>query len=219
MRKDKGLALQLRRQDRSYREISRSLDVPKSTLATWFKSDRLSQKTKRLLAKRAIEKSRQRIKQLVAVNKVRWEKWREEAREEARKTFALLSKSPLFVSGVMLYWAEGDSKIRNPFRLTNTDPRMVALYVRFLVESLNIPEETIRPTLILYPDLEEVSCMRFWSKIIGVPKSQFYKTQFIKGRHPTKRLSNGICTITCGNRQSKEKILVWIDLLSKKLLQ
>lgn len=219
MRADRGLALQLRRQDKSYGQISRSLGVPKSTLAAWFRYDRLSQKTKRLLVKRAREKSRQTIKKLVASNKIRWEQWREKAREEARQTFSSLIKNSLFVSGLMLYWAEGDSKVWNPFRLTNTDPRMIALYTRFLVVSLKIPKETIRPTVILYPDLNEERCIRFWSKTIGVPKSQFYKTQFIKGHHPTRRLAHGICMITCGNRQLKEKVIVWIDLLSKKLLQ
>jgi len=94
---------------------------------------------------------------------------------------------------------------------------MIALYTKFLTKSLNIPKENLRPTVILYPDLSEEKCLNFWVAIIGIPKSQFYKTKFIKGRHPTKRLSNGICMIACGNRQIKEKILIWIDLLSKNL--
>jgi len=128
-------------------------------------------------------------------------------------------KNPLFVAGLTLYWAEGDSKAKNPFRLTNTDPRMIALYTKFLTEAIDIPKESLRPAIILYPDLSEKECLTFWSKVIGVPKTQFYKTQFIKGRHPTKRLSKGICMITCGNGQLKEKVTVWIDLLSKKLIQ
>jgi hypothetical protein len=86
-----------------------------------------------------------------------------------------------------------------------------------LITSLNVPKENLRATLILYPDLSEERCINFWARIIGIPKSQFYKTQFIKGRHPTKRLAHGICMIMCGNRQLKEKIMVWIDLLSKTL--
>lgn len=117
----------------------------------------------------------------------------------------------------MLYWAEGDSKPKNPFRLTNTDPRMIALYTQFLVKALKIPKENLHPTIILYPDLSKEKCLNFWSEVIGVPESQFYKTQFIKGKHPTKRLSYGICMITCGNRQLKEKMIVWIELLSNYL--
>lgn len=217
MRKDKHLAIQMRRQNKSYNEISRTLGIPMGTLSGWFINDRLSQKTKKELTQLALTQTLKRVKQWVATNQARWEKWRGEAREDATREFIKLYKNPLFVAGLMLYWAEGDSKLGNPCRFTNTDPRMISLYIRFLLRILNVPKEKLRVAIILYPDLSEKNCLNFWSKITDMPLSQFYKTQFIKGRHPTARLSNGICMITCCSRQLKEKITVWIDLLSKKL--
>ena len=219
VRKDRHLAIKLRRQNKSYNEISTILNVSKGTLSAWFKNDSLSSKTKDLLTQQAKEISRRRIRKLILSNNRRWERWRRDARQEARKEFTRLARNPLFIAGLMLYWAEGDNKIKNPFRFTNTNPRMIALYKKFLSQSLKIPTETLRPTIILYPDLGEGVCLNFWSKIIGVPQSQFYKTQFIKGKHPTKRLLYGICSISCGNGQLKEKIAVWIDLLSKRLIK
>lgn len=139
------------------------------------------------------------------------------ARQEAQKDFLKLIKNPLFIAGLMLYWGEGDSKTKNPIRLSNTDPRMISLYIKFLVKCLNIPKEKLRSNIILYPDLSKRKCINFWIEKTGMPKQQFYKTQFIKGKHPTKRLTNGICMVVYSNREIKEKILVWIDLLSKKL--
>ena len=217
MRSDKHLALKLRRQGKSYNKISKEFNIPKSTLSDWFSQLGWSKDIKNELTRRANYIA---IKRLRLFNKKRreiWEQWREKAREQARRDFPLLKNNPLFIAGLIIYWGEGDSKIKNPFRLSNTDPRMIALYTKFLNKSLNIPKENLRSTIILYPDLSEEKCMNFWATTIGIPKSQFYKTQFIKGKHPTKRLSNGICMITCGNRQIKEKILVWIDLLSKSL--
>ncbi len=217
MRGDKNIALDLRREGKAYKEISKKLNIPKSTLSGWFSNIGWSEDLKNDLTKKANRTSQERFKLYNEKRKKEWEKWREAAREEARKDFNNLKKNPLFVAGLMLYWAEGDSKIKNPFRLSNTDPRMISLYVKFLTQVLNISKSNIRPTIILYPDLSEKKSIEFWSKIIGVPKSQFYKTQFIKGKHPTKRLSSGICMIMCGNRQIKEKVMVWIDLLSKTL--
>lgn len=217
MRNDKHLAIKLRKQRKSYNEISGELEISKSTLSNWFSAIKWSKDVKKELIRKANYVARKRLR---LINKERgqmWEEWREEARQQAKKEFHFLSKNPLFVAGLMLYWGEGDSKIKNPFRLSNTDPRMIALYTKFLTKSLNIPKENLRSTIILYPDLSEKKCMNFWATTIGIPKSQFYKTQFIKGKHPTKRLSTGICMITCGNRQIKEKVLVWIDLLSKSL--
>lgn len=219
MRKDKKLAIRLRRDGKSYSQIRNALGVPKSTLATWFKDDRLSEKIKKILTEQARKNSSRRIKKLAQANKVKWEKWREEAREEARKEFAELAQNQLFIAGIMLYWAEGDGKLKNPFRFTNTDPRMVKLYIHFITRILGVPRKKIRPTIILYPDLSENECLKFWSGVMRIPASQFYKTQFIKGKHPTQRLSRGICMIMCGNRQLKEKVVVWIDLTSQKLIQ
>jgi predicted transcriptional regulator len=217
MRKDKKLAIKLRRENKSYNEISQILGVSKGTLSAWFKNYSFSKKVRNLLVQQFQKKSANRIRELAMANKEKWEKWREKARQEAAICFASLKNNPLFVAGLMLYWAEGDNKPENPFRLSNTDPRMIKLYVKFLTEALDVKKESIHLALILYPDLSEKECIKFWSDNTGINKSQFYKTQFIKGRHPTKRLTHGICMVICGNRQLKERALLWIDLLSKNL--
>lgn len=217
MRNDKASALQLRRNNKSYNEISRELNIPKSTLSGWFANDGDSRKVKRRLSDKRSANVAARIKKFVEGNKKRWSAWRENARNEAKRTFPKICSDPLFIAGLMLYWAEGDNQKKTPFRFTNTNPKMIALYAKFLKKILKIPSQRIRPTAILYPDLNEKECVDFWSKVVGVPPTQFYKTQFIKGRHPKKRLSHGICTIMCGNGQTKEMVRVWIDLLSKTL--
>lgn len=217
MRKDKKQAIKLRRQNKSYNEISRELDIPKSTLAEWFKHDRLSASTKLLLTEKQRLASKERIKLLIATNAKRWEAWRETTHQEAKKEFEMLHKNPLFIAGLMLYWGEGDNKIKNPLRLTNTTPAIISLYTKFLNQTLKISIKDLRVALILYKDLNEEQCKNFWSKITSIPLSQFYKTQFIKGHHPTKRLTQGICMIILNKRMMKEKVLTWIDLLSKKL--
>lgn len=217
MRNDKHIATKLRRRGKSYSKISKELGVPKSTLSDWFSDIDWSKSIKADLTKKANYIARKRLRAYNKKQKIFWEAWREQARQQARDNFSKLKSNPLFISGIMIYWGEGDSKPENPFRLSNTDPRMIKLYVKFLIESLNVSRENIRLGLILYPDLVEDRCIDFWSENTGINKSQFYKTQFIRGRHPTKRLSHGICMVTCGNRQLKEKALIWIDLLSKNL--
>ncbi len=217
--RQKERAMVLRKKfKKSYNEIAKELNVAKSTLSEWFKNDKESALIKKQLSDKTSERVARRIAAMVAGNQIRWEAWREAARVEARKEFMLLKKQRLFVAGVMLYWGEGDSKQGNPFRFTNTNAKMMALFVRFLIAILKVPRENLRVTMILYPDLYEEECKKYWSTSIKVPREQFYKTQYIKGRsHPTKRLAHGICMIMCGGRQLKEKMFVWIDLLSSFL--
>ncbi len=217
MRNDRHIAEIFRKRGESYSKIRKKLGVSKSTLSEWFASTSWSKIIKQDLTRRANYVARKRLRLINKKRREMWERWREEAREEARRAFSKLKKDPLFVAGTMLYWGEGDSNLKNPMRFTNTDPRMVALYVKYLNTTIDIPKTTLRITLILYPDLSEKKCKEFWSAITRLPETQFYKTQFIRGRHPTARLSRGICMVGCSGRRIKEKMMVWIDLLSKNL--
>ena len=217
MRKDKEIAITLRKENKSYNEISALLHMSKSTLSDWFRNNPDSQKTRALLSQASNPRVAARIKKFAETNSAKWAKFREEAREEARQEFPKLLKNPLFITGLTMYWAEGDGQIKNPVKFANTDHRMVALFTKFATTAIGIPLSKLRVGLIIYPDIDPIACKKYWSKITNIPQSQFHKTQVIQGRHPTRRLTNGICMLTLGSRRLKEKILVWIDLFSRAL--
>ena len=211
--------IELRRKRKSYGEIAGILGVAKSTVSYWVAKNPESIRIKKILTEKNIRKSRVRIRKIIKATQLRWEKWREKAAIQAGQEFFALKGDPLFISGVMLYWGEGDGKTKNSLRFTNTDPKMMRLYVLFLKKAMHIATEKIHLELILYPDLPDETCKKFWSQATGLPQSNFWKTQFIKGYHPTKRLSHGICMAIVSSGEQKTKMLTWIDLLSKKLLQ
>ncbi len=218
MRKDKILAIRLRRQKKSYNEIAEKFNIPKSTLVYWFKNLKWSKKIKNeLLLKDRIRAA----KQIASMNKARkekWESWREGFRQEAKEQFAFIKNNSLFIAGINLYWGEGDSVLKNGIvRLANTDYRMISLFYKFLINICGIPKDKIKASLVIYPDLNDIVCKNFWSKNTEIAHSSFHKSQLIKGRHPTKRLQNGVCSIQVYSRGLKEKIMVWIDLFSKNL--
>ena len=218
MRNDQHLAIKLRKQNKSYNKISIELGIPKSTLTYWFGNENWSKEIKKELTTKALYVAKKRLRLINKERKEKWEKWREEHRQRAKKEFPRLKKNPLFLAGLMLYWGEGDSKMENGLvRLSNTDPKMIKIISLFLENICQIPKEKIKATLILYHDLNENKCKDLWSKASGIPKNKFYKTQVIYGRHPTKRLSYGICNIYVASRELKEKILVWIKLYQQEL--
>jgi hypothetical protein len=49
----------------------------------------------------------------------------------------------------MLYWAEG-AKSRNVVKLVNSDPNMVRIFRRFLVQALDASREQIRFSINVY---------------------------------------------------------------------
>ena len=217
MRNDKHLAIKMRERGKSYNKISKELSIPKSTLSGWLADADWSKEIKMELTRKVNYVARKRLLLINKARREKWEKWREEFRKKARKDFPRLLKNPLFTIGIALYWGEGDHKLENGrVRLINTDPRIIRLFSKFLKEAIGVPEEKIRAWLILYPDLSEKKCKDFWSEASSVSLDKFGKTQFIRGRHPTRRTAYGMCTINVNSRGLKEQIFTWTDLLYEK---
>ena len=217
MRKDKKIAIQLRKDGLSYNAISEKLSVPKSTLSEWFSEFSWSAVIKKDLTQKAFEKSYPKLMEMSMVWKTKWEKVRENARNEAEKEFTNLAKDPLFIAGVMIYWGEGDRNLKTPVRVSNTDPEMLRIFVKFLRQICNIPVGKIKGYIVIYPDLDETTCKKYWSAKIGIEPHLFFKTQVIQGRHKTKRLTYGIGAVRVSSCQLKEKMLIWIEKFSKHL--
>ncbi len=218
MRNDKHLAIKLRKKGKSYNKISKELNIPKSTLSDWFVNTAWSKKIKKELGRKANYIARKRLRLINKARREYWESWREKFRKEAQKEFPFLFINPLFITGINLYWGEGDSKLANGrVELVNTDPRIISLFVKFLRKVAKVPKDKILAWITIYPDLSEEKCKSFWSKASEIPSEQFLKTQIIKGRHPSKKVEYGMCSVIVNSRGLKEKIFTWIDLLSHKL--
>ena len=219
MRKDKKAALKLRRLGKSYNEIRKLLRIPKSTLSDWLHKTRWSTKVRRILAEKAKTKNTIRLRELTKIRGVYLKKLYQEARSEAKKEFENFKLHPTFISGVVIYWGEGDRSSRFLTRVANTDPLMIRLFVKFLLEICGIPRKKIRAHILLYPDLNPEICKHFWIKKSGLQLENFNKSVIIKGRHKTRRLPYGVCYIGVSSTYLKEKVLTWLDLLPRELMK
>lgn len=213
MRKNKEKAFELRHQNKSYKMISRELDIPLSTLAGWFKNEPWSQEIRNMLGQKESLAFPAKLRRIVEANKKRWSDWHELCRQEAINEFPKLRDNPLFLAGLMLYWGEGEKIQKSSHvKLTNSDPEMIKLFYQFLLNTLTIPKKKISAWLLLYPDLVDSVHKNFWSKTTGIPPEKFNKSIYIQGKRPKKRLSYGVCTIQVNSRALKERILKWLEL-------
>lgn len=217
MRHDRDLAFQLRRQKKSFNEISNTLRIPKSTLHYWFKGSDWSAEVKNKLNKKIQKSNIKRLKLMTAVNKEKWETWHEQCRQEAITEFPDLKKDALFASGLMLYWGEGDKVLKNGLvRIANSDSELIKIFYLFLHLKLGVPKDRIFVKVTLYPDLVDETVKNFWSSSLMMPLSQFKSSIVIQGRHPTKRLLYGTASLEVSSRKLKEKIFAWIRLYQKE---
>lgn len=219
MRKDKSKALKLRSLGKSYREIKNLIGVPKGTLSGWLKKIHWSDKIKRGLAEKAKKKNTVRLRGLNKIRGKHLTKLYREARKEAKEEFEYFKLHPLFISGITIYWGEGDRLSRYLVRIANTDPLMIKIFVRFLCEVCGVSKEAIRAHILLYPDLNPNKCINFWVEKSKLSVKNFNKCVVIQGRHKTRRLPYGVCYIGITSTYLKEKMRVWLTLLPRELVK
>lgn len=213
MHPGKEKAVELRRTGMSYKQIRRELGIPTSTLASWFKNEPWSQQIKDRLSREVSLSNPKALKAMVSANRERWRLKHEEYRLAAVKEFEKYKEDPLFLTGIMLYWGEGEKQQKYSLvRLANSEPEMIRIFYLFLTNFLKISPDKIGAWLLLYPDLIDTVQKGFWSKATGIPIDRFNKSMYIKGRHPTRRLSYGVCTVFVNSRAFKERMLKWIEL-------
>lgn len=218
MRKDKKNALELRKQGKSYQEIKEMIGVPKSTLSDWLSPLDWSKNIKESLKVNVQKAHSVRIQEL---NKIRGEHLKrvyKEAEKEALVEFEDLKYHPLFIAGMMLYWGEGDKVTKHHVRLVNTEPKMVEIFINFLLFVCQADKKRIKCSLFLYPELDEQECKKHWMKYVKFDERNFTKTIRLRGKHKTKRVRYGMCNVTISSSYLKKKMLIWKDLLSEELI-
>ncbi|RJR14350.1 hypothetical protein C4585_00375 [Candidatus Parcubacteria bacterium] len=218
MRKDKHLAIEMRKSGKSYNEIIAALKIPKATLSDWFSTVDWSKEVKARLITKSIETSSIRMRELDRVRGLHLKRAYEEAHLEAREEFQELKYNPLFIAGLMLYWGEGDKRSDYATRLVNTDPDLIRLYVFFLKNACQIPDNKIKAFITIYPDLIPQNCLRHWAESSGLSEGSFSKCVVIQGRHKERRLSYGMCTISISSTYFKEKMREWLTLMPQQLM-
>ena len=205
---DKNIATKLRKLGRSYGEILKRVPVSKSTLSVWLRNIELTDKQKTVLllgrqrARYAGAKARQQQRITRSTQIV----------EQSKKEIDHLYKKPLFVSGLMLYWAEGDkSDTLEHVKFTNSDPALIQLMMRWFREICAVPKEKFRITIHIHTLHCRPQIEKYWSNITNVPLNQFYKTQIKPTSLRQRRnvLYDGTCAIIVHNRDLFRKIKGW----------
>lgn len=207
------LGKDLRRQGLSYGEIMDLIDVKKSTLATWCRDvDLTDEQIEAIKRRRAQEpgipvdtQSKRRLEI-------------ENIRNEAAKAIPELINDPLWLAGVVLYWAEG-AKTRNDLRLANADPRALRLFIDWVRAFLN-PKAKFSIQLHLHEGNDDLAAQAHWREQTGLSEANYYKT-FIKPKgtgHRKNHLPHGVCTIKvreCSN--AWQTTMAWIEGLTGQL--
>lgn len=210
-------AINLRKGGASYSEILKKVPVAKSTLSLWLRSVGLSKESKQRLTDKkiaaiqrgAMARHQQRLNLLKKIH------------EETKKDVGNLNNHNLWLSGVMLYWAEGTKEkehaVGTGVAFNNSDPRMIKLFLKWLKECIGIPDESIKFEIYLHATTNPEKALDFWSKIVNCNKNKirvYFKKHNIKktNRKNVGDSYNGLLRV--GVRKSSilnRKISAWVN--------
>ncbi|PJE58669.1 MAG: hypothetical protein COU83_02620 [Candidatus Portnoybacteria bacterium CG10_big_fil_rev_8_21_14_0_10_40_22] len=220
----KEKALKLRLNGRSLNEISKRLNVPKSTVGVWCRNIRLGPTQIKRLSERI--KSGSYKGRMKFLERIKRQRIREvnKLREEGIKEIGKLDKRDLSIAGIAMYWSEGYTYTGGEqVGFTNSDPKMILFILKWFREICGV----LNKNITLQVKINKIHKNRikkvenYWSKLTEIPLNQFNKTVLIKSKvkkvYPNHDNHYGTLRITVrqGTRL-RRKIIGWIEGLTQK---
>lgn len=176
------VAVAMRREGRSYREIREVVGVSKSTLSLWLRDVPLTEEQQLALDQRAPAAATLRNRAARASAAQR----RSLIQARARAQVSDLSESELLVAGVVAYWAEGAKnkpwRTGQSVKFMNSDPKLILLFLAWLCLVGVTPDRLIF-RLHIHESADADEALRYWSAVVDAPASQFGRTT-VKTHNP-----------------------------------
>ena len=184
--KEQTKAISLRKMGHTYREILKQVPVAKSTLSLWLRNVGLSKRQVQRITEKKLAAGRRGAN----AQKLKRELSTQDIKESAAKEIDNLNFdwTYLWLMGAMLYWAEGAKEKTNSqatgVKFSNTDPLMLKLMKRWLLDVCNVPANQIVYNLYLHENhkfrLEAVK--KYWLKVLEIDRLQavYFKKHTVK---------------------------------------
>ncbi len=192
--KERELALRLRKDGLSYREILASVPVAKSSLSLWLRKVSLAKEQKQRLTQKkllsAMKGAAKRRQQRLDITK--------EIKKKAKNEINwAINQQELWLMGTMLYWAEGskekeyDSGVSVIF--SNSDPLMIKLFLKWIQLCLKVPSDKVYFVMYIHDNHKNKTnrFIKYWSGVTGFSVSKFDKIYYKKHKPKTVRKNTG----------------------------
>ena len=208
-------AVALRRRGFSYNEILELVPVSQGTISRWCSEIPLTEKQKkRLFNKKRFTPLIRRLMIKSAQSKKDAKNWAAE-----QMTKITNSRELLFITGIVLYWAEGTKSGGGGIELTNTDQRVIEIMMRFLIEIMLVPENKFKIIVRMGDNGDVKRAIEHWSQVTMIPLESFRKPELLKlkpNSNSLKKYPYGMCRITVNSIYLHRKIMAAIEEFPKK---
>jgi predicted transcriptional regulator len=161
--KEQARARQLRAEAWTMDEIAAELGVSKSSVSLWTRDVDFVPRPRRTARRRGPNKLQGRKAEEI-----------ERLRVEGVARLGRLEDQAFLAAGAALYAGEG-AKRDGSVMFANSDPLMVQFFCDWLRHFFDVDESPLRARVYLHEGLDIEAAHAFWSRVMGIPVSQFGK--------------------------------------------
>lgn len=169
----KDEAIYLRKSGESLREIAKHLKIAKSSASLLLRNVQISESAGKVLLEKRLNSLTKATSVLYNNRELLQRQLKQKANEIV--SHAIYDKNTKIIFLSLLFWTEGAKKTSD-LRFTNSDGRMVSLFLSLLRETFILDEHKLHVTLHLHEYHNEEKAKRFWSELTKIPTDQFHKT-------------------------------------------
>ncbi len=169
--KEQERAKVLRRKGYTLNEIRQELGVSKSSVSVWVRDVPLSSQARARINSKITEGQRVAREKKFKQTEKKWKDAHIWAQSQLRHRPRNIN---LFIC-TMLFWCEGTKNEKQGLFFTNSDPELVAYFLRLLRKSFDINEKRFRVCVHLHEYHNMNKQLKFWSKTTTIPTSQFMR--------------------------------------------
>jgi excisionase family DNA binding protein len=146
----------------------------------------------------------------------KYKRLREEAYSEGVRSFDRLAQEPTFRDFLCLYVAEGYKRSRNTVSIANSDPAVILVSQRWLLE---LSTKTLRYAIQYHADQRLHELREFWAVALGIEGARISlqrksNSRQLAGR--TWRCPHGVMTIAAHDTALRARLAAWMDRLGSE---
>jgi transcriptional regulator with XRE-family HTH domain len=169
-------ARELRAKGYTYVEIAAELGVAKSSVSLWTRD---MHRVGRISYQEIRDRNASGVSAFWAVESPRREARRRAVSEAAAAEIGALTDREVIIAGAVAYWSEGAKnkpyrRYDNQVQFINSDPKMIALFLRFLAV-VGIERERVYGRVSIHESADVAGAQRFWQQVTQLPAEQFRK--------------------------------------------
>lgn len=207
-------AIELRNQGLTYPEIGKLLGVGRGTLSYWLRAIPYTPREETKNRRRESSIRNGMLRRLRKIERVSIIK------AAAKNEVNIISCESLKLLGAMAYWCEGSKTQDSVVKFTNSEAILIQFMMQWLRVVCEVPDNKFRIHLRVHPNVNHDEAKKYWSKITGVPLSQFFKVTTKvseSGGQRPNQLPFGIATINVCDTSLTYKVRGWIEALGESL--